>query len=451
LNRFANILFAIALSCIAALPAAAQSPDSSLVIRETPDGQKLVRLKLASTTRWLDTLLLPDRFLVRNSAVVLLDSVKVNPLHYDFDNRYGKLIFRDKLFLTEGQHVLIITYKVLPFVFKDSYFRREIIVQKDTSGQGVQLVRKNEDKSLISVDDIFSGTDLRKSGSLVRGVTVGSNQDLTLTSGFRLQLDGNLTPDIAVTAALTDENVPIQPEGNTQTIQEFDKVFVEVRSRNVKVTLGDFETGNTETEFARFSRKLEGGKIEANYDFGGVKTEVQFAAAISRGKFNSVQFNGTDGVQGPYRLTGKNGESLIVVLAGTEKVFVNGELQTRGQTNDYVIEYASGEITFQPRRLITASTRITVDFEYSDQQYSRNFLDGKVKTSFLDDAVIFQASFFREADDPSSPLDYTLTARDSAILKAAGSDPKKALDTLQTYVGVDSLGHGLGQYGRVDS
>ena len=48
-----------------------------------------------------------------------------------------------------------------------------------------------------------------------------------------MQLAGDLTNDVNVTAALTDESSPIQPEGNTKTLQEFDKVFMTIKSPHI--------------------------------------------------------------------------------------------------------------------------------------------------------------------------------------------------------------------------
>ena len=47
-------------------------------------------------------------------------------------------------------------------------------------------------------------------------------------------------------------------------------------------------------------------------------------------------------MQGPYQLTGLNGERDIIVLAGTEKVFLDGIEMIRGENNDYNTSYRDG-------------------------------------------------------------------------------------------------------------
>ena len=82
---------------------------------------------------------------------------------------------------------------------------------------------------------------MQKSGTLIRGFTVGTNKDFSLNSGLRLQLSGRLSDEIEVVAALTDENTPIQPEGNTERLEELDKVFIQVKHPNAIGTFGDYE------------------------------------------------------------------------------------------------------------------------------------------------------------------------------------------------------------------
>ncbi|HEY3251476.1 MAG TPA: hypothetical protein VGK25_10205, partial [Ignavibacteria bacterium] len=295
------------------------------------------------------------------------------------------------------------------------------------------------------IEDIFAGSDLQKSGSIFRGFTIGNNRDLTLQSGFRLQMTGKLSKDIDITAALTDENTPIQPEGNTQKLQEIDKVFVELRTSNITTTLGDIDVNFSGSEFFNFSKKLQGAKGFAEID----KTSLFVSGALTRGRFNSNSFIGVDGVQGPYRLIGADNEVNIVVIAGSEKVYLDGIQMIRGESNDYTIDYSSGQVKFTNRRLITNASRIVVDFEYSDKKYSRSFVAAQTKTSLFRERLNLSFSYFRERDDKDKPIDFILNDTDRAILSQAGSDRFKASKSGVNFVGRDTSGIPLGLYVQV--
>ncbi|MFQ3607745.1 MAG: hypothetical protein SNJ55_03820 [Chloroherpetonaceae bacterium] len=429
--------------------ASAQSLDrarvsDTLSVQKTLSGETVLKLR----TTFIDSLKLPDGSLYRGTVKIFFDNLQLDSTRFRIDHQNG-IIYLRYLFLDEQPHTIEVRYRTLPFQFKSEYARRELIAPMDslTLDTAVQVVTTAK---RAPVDDIFEGTKLRKSGSIVRGVTVGSNQDLNVNSGFRLQLEGELADGVEVSAALTDENTPIQPEGNTQTIQEFDRVFVEVRSKNATATLGDFNLDLVGTEFANLSRRLQGGKVEGRYDFGAVNTEALLGFAVSRGRFAINNFNGLDGVQGPYRLTSPEGRAFIVVLAGSERVYVDGVLQTRGQNNDYIIEYGTGEIFFQPRRLITAQSRIVVDFQFTERIFPRNFLASKIKTDWFGGKLSLQTSYLSESDDENAPIDFNLTEEQRRIIAQAGANRFLANDT-SAFVGVSDLGVPRGSYVRVDT
>jgi hypothetical protein len=393
---------------------------------------------------------LPHQFIVERSDTVWLDStlLLLRGKEYVLDYRHG--LFRlDSSFVHSHWQpggkpsVLTVVYHYLPLTFQDSYFLRRLRVMHDSTAKR-DSIRVERPFASYTVEDFF-GPNLQKSGSLVRGFTIGSNRDLSLNSGLRLQFSGKLTSDLDVAASLTDENTPLQPEGTTQTLQEFDKVFVELKGKNVAGTLGDYVLDIQGTEFGRVNRKLQGARVTADMRTEDVTGGITVAGAISRGKFNSMQFTGLEGVQGPYRLTGRNGERAIIVIAGTEKVYINGERQTRGETNDYTIDYSTGEVTFTTRRLITSASRITVDFEYTDRQFSRSLFASQVSSGLASERARLSFSYFREADNPDAPIDFVLSDTARAILANAGGDRSKA--TMTGVTQVDSNGF----YVRVDT
>jgi len=395
------------------------------------------------------TLQLEDQFIIAGSDSVWLDSARLRPgKDYLLDLRNGIVTLKRgrpefHTMDTTAPHTLVIRYEALPFKFRPRYQHREAVVKVDTVTKEGRTVSKPVRS--FSVDDLFR-SNLQKNGSIVRGVTVGSNRDLTLNSGLRMQMAGNISDNVEVVASLTDENTPIQPEGTTQTLQEIDKVFVEIRGTDLSATLGDFQLNLDGNEFGRLDRKVQGAKGLANYTTGLGTGDVILSGATTRGKFTTNQYQGLDGVQGPYRLSGKNGERDIVVIAGTERVYVDGEQMVRGDLNDYTIDYANAEVTFASRRLISAASRITIDFEYTDRQFTRNLLAFRSDNRLFKDKLKFGATVFREGDDQNSPIDVTLSDMDKAILHAAGSNRLMA-----TKSGIDSVGPGKGQYVRLDT
>lgn len=382
------------------------------------------------------------------SEVVSLDSIRLFPNRdYILNLSNGTLSIRHERALgVEGRtHGIYVRYKYLPFSFQSIYRHRIYPVQAETVSQRRIMTAGASSPPLANI----FGPELQKSGSIFRGFTVGSNRDLTLNSGFRLQFAGKLSSDIDILAALTDENTPIQPEGNTQTLQELDKVFVEITSSAYEATLGDFYLDLTGTDFGQLSRKLQGARGLGNLSAVGISNSFSVAGATARGKFETNQFAGIEGVQGPYRLFGRNNARNIIVIAGTEKAYVDGILMTRGETNDYAIDYASGEITFSSKRLITGASRIVVDFQYTDRAFTRNFFALQSKSQSISNAAEISLLYTREGDDPNAPIDISLSDTDKRILEQSGSTQasRSGVDS----VGVDSLNIGKGQYAALNT
>lgn len=394
------------------------------------------------TDSTVQTFTLSKNFVVVSSLSIFTDSNNVDRFSYNNHDNTVTVYFGTP---PKVNSTLYISYEYLPFTLKRSYSLRSLVFKPDTAG------KKNRALGVIQQEGTFSnifGPELTKSGSISRGFLVGSNRDLTLSSGFRLQMAGKLSNEIEIVAALTDENTPIQPQGNTQTLQEVDNVFVEIKSSVYHATLGDFQYTFTGSEFSSVSRKLQGAKVSANYLNVTPQTEVVVTAATTRGKFHTNQFQGIEGVQGPYRLRGKNNERNIIIIAGSEKVFVDGIEMVRGDNNDYSIDYGSAEITFSTRRLITGASRIVVDFEYSDRQFVRNFFGAGISTQ-PSTSVQLRFQYYREGDDPDSPIDISLSEVDKEILQQSGNTLATKSGAL--FVGRDSLGIGKGNYAVVDT
>ncbi|HTY39390.1 MAG TPA: hypothetical protein VMH23_19895, partial [Bacteroidota bacterium] len=203
-------------------------------------------------------------------------------------------------------------------------------------------------------------------------------------------------------------------------------------------------------EFGRVSRKLQGanGTAMLGNAFGeGSSLSVGLTAATARGKYTTNQLQGIEGTQGPYLLTGQDAAVRPIIIAGTERVYVDGQLLTRGETNDYTIDYSTGELYFSAKRLVTNATRITVDFEYTDRQFARNLVGFSAAATAMDNRLHVFTAVTQEADDPSTPIDVALNDSLRAIISASGSDKFKASISGITLAGRDSITQrAIGQY-----
>lgn len=278
-------------------------------------------------------------------------------------------------------------------------------------------------------------SDLTTSGSFTRGVQIGTDRDLSLESGLQFQASGMITDNIRLMASLTDRSTPIQPDGTTQTLREFDQVLVRLTHPDGSVEMGDVDVALTQGRFSRLTRRLQGATATARTSAGTYTA----AAAVMRGTFKSVTIPASDGVQGPYRLTGAADEPFVLVLAGTERVYLNGMLLERGEDRDYVIDYGLGEVIFTNRRLIRADHRIVVEYQYLSTNYTRSLIAAEAASPvLLEGRLTLGFSYIREADDIGTRATSSLSEQERDVLRAAGDNA-----SLARISGADSLGFRL--------
>jgi len=388
-----------------------------------------------------DTLRL-DSLPVVPGSVHISDVATSNILSEGFKINYNQLIISE-LFLNKNNLTrtdsLKITYRIFPFDFQAPVKHLDtLLISNEYEGDYIG-VDYTPDESTKSSATLFNKNGLQYSGSFARGVAFGNSQSLVLNSQFNLQLSGKLGDDTEIVAALTDENIPLQAEGNTQQLQDFDKIFIQINRATSSLTAGDYEISSRDKYFMKYYKKLQGATFSTTQDaFKKGQWSTNGSFAISRGQFSRNTITAIEGNQGPYKLTGLNGEQFIIVLAGTERVILDGILQKRGIEEDYIIDYNRGELAFTNKRLINQNSRIIVEFEYLDQTFQRSLyaINSELKT----EKNRFYFGLFSQQDSKNALGDTELSTAERIALQEIGDDLENAFAS-----GIDSLEDGFNE------
>ena len=349
--------------------------------------------------------------------------------------------------LPEADSVHLV-YRVLPFdLLAGGSLIDTTQLQRDTRGRLIGSYDPYVRGDLFDSDGRVNYT-----GSFSRGISFGNRQDLVLNSAFNLQMQGELGNGIKVRAAITDESLPIQPEGNTQQLREFDKIFIQLEKDRTRLTAGDYELRNPDGYFMRYFKKLEGATLltehGASHPDDGGRWQHAASIAVARGQFIRQAIEPDEGNQGPYKLTGNGNLRFLIILAGTERIYLDGRLLTRGQDADYVINYNLAELTFTQRQLITRDSRIVAEYEFADQRYVRSLY--AFNSRFESGPWTAYASLISQQDSRTATGDLPLTAAQRQALSEAGDNPEgifvTGIDTLDgrtdqraTYVQIDTV------------
>lgn len=370
---------------------------------------------------------------------VFLESVSINPAffsikdknqnkidstYYSINFQKASLVFNENF---NAQDTLVIEYLKFPeFLTKKYSIYDEQKVVPNEAGAVYTIKEPNQNRFIP-----FEG--LNTSGSISRGITVGNNQNTVVNSNLDLQITGKISEKVSIRASIQDSNIPLQEGGYSQKLDEFDQIFIELASDKWSVKAGDLFLENRQSQFLNFNKKVQGLSTQFTLGSPEKKTTILGAAALVRGQYARSTFIGQEGNQGPYKLKGNNGELFVLVISGSERVYVNGVLLKRGENNDYIIDYNAGEVIFTSLFQITSEMRIIIEYQFSDRNYSRFLAYSGIQHE--QEKFKIGGFVYSENDIKNQPLQQNLSEEQVTVLQNAGDDsslmnaPSAYLDT----------------------
>lgn len=343
---------------------------------------------------------LPHSKIVAGSEIITSDSLTlVRDINYTIDYNSGAIVFLNPDLLS-GQ--VYVSYFIIPDFLMQRFFQYEQQVIQDSlftlSGIKKRRILFAEDNRLLIT------------GSKTFALTFSNQESYDLKQSLYLQLDGELSDNMKIEGRLSDSQTPLTPEGDSREISSLDQVYLKLFGKQYAITFGDQEYEFAETDLMKYKARFEGINLLYSDKF-----KLQGAYAVNGGKPATNIIQGIEGKQGPYFITANTGGLNVLVIAGSERVSVNGETYNRG--DDYTIDYSEGSLYF--KKLITSNSRIIVNFQYSDDYYRQNLYLGSAAVN-LSPGLTLRSHIIKQTDSKDNPLQYTFSEADKDSLRQAG-------------------------------
>ncbi len=260
--------------------------------------------------------------------------------------------------------------------------------------------------------------------------------DRGFEQGLKLYVNGEIE-GVKVKGTLSDQGADVP----TRRISDIEKMRLELWTNSFYGGIGDLSLN---LPFGIYD-EIEGARL----GIGNEANNINVSYALSRGQYQRFEFDGEEGKQGPYFITGP-------IVYGSERVFVSdyinrSQLLISGE--DYNIDYEQGIIIFTNKNIITHNTHIVVEYQKVIQDYLNIYqeADAQISMGNLSIGSIFHRSF----DDKDNPLSFRLTSSEIESLSLSGDSTRIThiyADTSANgnYVLVDDhfvyVGEGKGNY-----
>jgi len=225
--------------------------------------------------------------------------------------------------------------------------------------------------------------------------------------GLQLDLRGRVE-SVDIEGNLSDQAVP----GPTVRIRDVERMSLKARAKNFSGGIGNLDL---DLPFG-IRDEIQGGRIGVHDR--QIENRAFLSYALNRGLYRRAEFQGEEGKQSPYILSGK-------ILPGSERVFAGSGILPAVQLvrdEHYAVDYDQSIISFTNKLLVTGRTRITVEYLDAQQDWSSIYQEA--------DAAAARSGFGLTAlgrriyDDRNEPLAFTLSPAEIESLEAGGDNAR---------------------------
>ena len=225
------------------------------------------------------------KFIVTQDTIKF-DSVPINPQKFKVLTSQQRILYPTEYQILYNEAILIINSKKYQEITIE-YFRFPDFITKTYSPFDKRLIIPNESNTgvLYSLTTNKEATELKlfdglkTNGYINRGVTSGNNQSTVTNSSMDLNIEGKLSDKVSIRANIFDTNIPLQENGYSQSITDFDRIFIELYSKDWRVKAGDVSLKNDKSYFLSFEKQVAGLEVEANVS---KKTTLAASGAVVR-------------------------------------------------------------------------------------------------------------------------------------------------------------------------
>lgn len=338
-----------------------------------------------------------DRLIINSETIESEQGTLQRDIDYMLDYTTGRLTLLRPL---DGRYIRI-RYLSLPSRFKQRISFYEAYVGTDS------LPEINARRPLLNPDN-----NLELRGSKTFALSFSEEAAFDLKQSLFVNLSGSLAQNVQILAQLSDSQSKLSPEGDSRELSSLDKVFIKVFGPKYEISMGDLSWQSQTSKYLTYTTSFEG--LKAAYS-GSFKLEAGYSAAT--GKNVSLVLDIIEGKLGPYYLNADGYQSSYKVVAGSERIYLDGRLLERG--NDYTIDYNEGTVMFLS--MVSSSNNVLAYYQYSDENYKQNMFYNSFRYDFSPKLYVNQ-NLIHQADDSAVPLGGDFTPSDLDALAEAGDN-----------------------------